>query len=90
MKYLDTVPGKAAITSDVKRHVPNFIGLTSGDRDPSDTRPNEEVWQQVVGNIVSHRNESPENFMNRGLIGYDGKAWSLTPAGEAYLRKHNA
>lgn len=90
MKYLNTCAAKTASTSDVKRHVPDFIDLTSGDREMSDTRPNEELWQQVVGNIVSHRNDSPDNFINRGLIAYDGKNWTLTPAGEAYLSKRNA
>jgi len=90
MKYLDTLPGKTAATSDVKQRIPNFINLSPDDREVSGTRPNEELWQQVVGNIVSHRNDSPENFINRGLIDYDGKNWTLTPAGEAYLRKHNA
>lgn len=89
MKYLDTVPGKSAPTSDVKQHVPNFIHLTPGDHEPSETRPNEELWQQVVGNIVSHRQDSPENFINRGLIAYDAGTLSLTDAGEKYLRKHN-
>lgn len=88
MKYLATLPNKAASTSDIKAHVPNFINLTPDDRDASETRPNEELWQQVVGNIVSHRNESPENFINRGLIEYNGGQWSLTAAGAAYLAKH--
>jgi len=90
MKYLDTLPGKAAPTSDVKRHVPGFIDLTPEDREVSGTRPNEELWQQVVGNIVSHRKDSPDNFVNRGLIDYDGRNWTLTDAGAAFLRKHNA
>lgn len=90
MKYLNTLPGKTASTSDVKQHIPNFIELTLDDREASETRPNEELWQQVVGNIVSHRNESPENFINRGLIDYDGKNWTLTGAGVAYLAKRNA
>ena len=82
MKYLASLPAKSASTSDVKRHIVNFIALTDEDH--------EEVWQQVVGNIVSHRNDSPDNFINRGLIDYNQGIWSLTEAGEAYLHKHNA
>lgn len=87
MKYLATIPSKSATTSDVKQHVPNFITLTPDDQVQSETRDNEQVWQQVVGNIVSHRNDSPENFINRGLIDYNSGVWSLTPAGETYLAK---
>lgn len=87
MKYLETVPGKSATTSEVKKHVPSFISLTPGDQEQSETRDNEQLWQQVVGNIVSHRKDSPENFINRGLIAYDNGVWSLTDAGQRYLDK---
>lgn len=89
MKYLDTLPHKTAKTSDIKNHIPEFINLTPDDREVSETRPNEELWQQVVGNIVSHRQDSPENFINRGLISYDGENWMLTDAGATYLAKRN-
>ncbi|MEI6643024.1 MAG: hypothetical protein WCL10_13375 [Novosphingobium sp.] len=89
MKYLATTPTRSATTAEVKQHVPNFITLTVDDREASETRPNEEVWQQVVGNIVSHRNDSPDNFINRGLISYDAGVWFLTPSGETYLKKRN-
>ena len=90
MKYLATIPNRSATTADVKQHVPNFIALTADDLEASETRPNEQVWQQVVGNIVSHRNDSPENFINWGLIAYDSGVWTLTDAGVAHLKKVNA
>jgi hypothetical protein len=89
-KYLATVPSGTATTGAIKMHVPNFISLTSGDKEPSETRPNEQVWQQVVGNIVSHRKDSPENFINRGLINYERGKMSITEAGRAYLKKRGA
>ena len=89
MKYLATIPSKSATTSDVKKHIPHFIALTPGDQETSETRPNEQLWQQVVGNIVSHRKDSPDNFINRGLIAYDEGIWTLTDAGEAYLKKRS-
>lgn len=90
MKYLATIPSKSAKTSEIKQQVPHFIALTAEDHEVSETRPNEELWQQVVGNIVSHRNDSPDNFINRGLIAYNDGVWSLTDAGEIYLQKRNA
>ncbi len=89
LKYLNTLPDKTAPTSDVKLNIPDFIDLTPEDREISETRPNEELWQQVVGNIVSHRKDSPENFINQGLINYDGKNWTLTESGIAYLTMRN-
>lgn len=89
LKYLATLPNGRARTAEVKSHVSNFIKLTPEDRTASETRPQEELWQQVVGNIVSHRNDSPDNFINRGLIAYDRGYWVLTDAGRAFLAKHN-
>ena len=81
MKFLKTQPKLTATTSAVKKNIPNFIQLTDDDRAQSETRENEELWQQIVGNIVSHRRDSPENAINRGWIDYDGGNWTLTPAG---------
>lgn len=90
MKYLATLPKGTATTATIKRNVSSYITLTNRDREPSGSRPGEQVWQQVVGNIVSHRNDSPENFVNRGLLEYSARKLSLTEAGRAYLKKHNA
>ncbi len=90
MKYLATLPTGAATTTTVKNHVPKYISLTDGDREPSPTRPGEEMWRQVVGNIVSHRALSPENFVNRGLLAYHGRKLILTDSGRTYLEKRNA
>ncbi len=87
MKYLRGITSKSATTSDVKKNVPNFISLTVEDKQTSETRENEQVWQQVVGNIVSHRKDSNSNFINRGLLDYDGKLLSITPEGELFLSK---
>ena len=90
MKYLDTLPNSSATTSEVKANVPHFFDLTDEDRRQSDTRENEELWQQVVGNVVSHRHDSPDNFINRGLIDYHSGMWTLTKAGKKRLSKYNA
>ena len=90
MKYLATLPTATATTATVKKNVPSFIKLTDGDQEPSGSRHGEELWQQVVGNIVSHRYDSPENFVNRGLLAYGARKLSLTEAGRGYLKKLNA
>lgn len=45
--------GEATI-AHLKKRVPEFVKLTDGDQVQSDTRPNEELWEQLVRNIVSH------------------------------------
>lgn len=81
MKFLQGQPDQSAKTSEVKRNIPSYVTLTADDRAQSDTRDNEELWQQIVGNIVSHRHDSPDNAINRGWISYSDGVWTLTPLG---------
>lgn len=89
MKYLYTCPKYTAITSDVKKYVPNYINLTTSDKEPSESRENEEKWEQIVGNIVSHRHDSEGNFINQGYINYNSGKWTLTTSGVNYLKKRS-
>lgn len=51
LRYLASLPsGEASVTS-IKRQMPSFLNLTAEDQAPSGTRPNELVYQQVVGSI---------------------------------------
>ena len=87
LRYLATVPGGEATVTAIKKNVPNFIKLTADDLQPSGTRPNEMVYQQVIGNIVSHRHDSEDNFVNRGLLSYRPRHLKITDAGRNYLKK---
>ena len=87
LRYLAAKPsGEASITA-IKKQMPSLLELTSGDLAPSGTRPNERVYQQVVGNIVSHRKLSSENFVNRGLLSWRPRHLAITDAGRRYLKK---
>jgi hypothetical protein len=52
--YLFDAGGQASI-GQIRRNLPHYIQLTAEDRRRSLTRPGEEVWEQLVRNIVSHR-----------------------------------
>jgi hypothetical protein len=86
LRYLATTPHGEATIAEIKQHIPNFIDLTDGDREPSPTRANEEMWEQQVRNIVSHRT-SPDSFINDGLMSYRPQHLSITDAGRAYLKR---
>jgi hypothetical protein len=87
LRYLASLPsGEASVTS-LKAKMPNLLPLTQGDMEPSGSRPGELVYQQIVGNIVSHRHDSPDNFVNRGLLGYRPRYLSVTDAGRRFLEK---
>jgi hypothetical protein len=87
LRYLDGLPGGEASVTKLKRLMPTLLKLTAGDLELSGTRPNELVYQQVVGNIVSHRHDSAENFINRGLLGRRPRYLNITDAGRHFLKK---
>lgn len=72
--------------ASIKNHIPNFINLTDDDMDDSPTRANEQVWEQQVRNIVSHR-ASYENFIHDGLLEYSPGNLKITDAGRFYLKQ---
>ncbi len=57
--------GEATIAQLVKR-IPDVINLTTADRQPSITREGEELWEQIVRNIVSHK-KSHGNIISEGF-----------------------
>lgn len=67
--YLSSLPNRSATIHQIKRALPNYIVLSPEDREPSTTRNGEELWEQQVRNIVSHR-DSPGNFVYDGKILY--------------------
>lgn len=58
--------GQATI-AELIREIPNRVTLSPEDRAPSPTRPNEEIWEQQVRNITSHKN-SPGNAIYEGRL----------------------
>ena len=58
-------PNHQASIARIKKEVPNFRELGEADLKPSHTRPNECKWQQIIGNVVSHKGAGTSIF-NRG------------------------
>ncbi len=59
-------PNHQASTAEIKRSLPDYRDLSGADLRPSQTRPNEHMWEQIVGNVVSHQNNKTSIF-SRGL-----------------------
>lgn len=85
LKIAAQQPGRAASTAFLKREAANYIDLSPLDRLPSKSRPNEELWQQIVGNVISHHKVRHGPFaMGYAIKQEDGL--SVTEAGMNYLR----
>lgn len=50
-------PNHTATISELRDLIPQYVHLSRADRAKSPTRPNEEVWEQIVRNLVSHKHE---------------------------------
>ncbi|APG61808.1 hypothetical protein LPB140_02005 [Sphingorhabdus lutea] len=74
-RYLFDAGGDARMRQII-RNLPHYIELTPAERRRSKTRPREEMWEQIVRNIVSHRYLA-DNAINRGKLHYRRNHLSL-------------
>ena len=81
----DRSNGEATI-GQLKNGIQEYINLTEGDRQQSDTRPNEELWEQLVRNIVSHKN-AEGNIVAEGLANRPSRGrLRITEAGRLHVK----
>lgn len=86
MQVLAARPNGEATVRTLIRHVPNYVNLTVDDQQPSDTRPNEEMWEQRVRNLKSH-DSTVGNVIAEGFVEYFGWGrYRLTEAGWLRLK----
>src|SRR5260370_40136689 len=78
-------PNREASTTYIKEHIQDYIELTPEDKKPSLTRKNEQMWQQITGNVVSHQ-QSGNSIFNEGLAVRTDDGIRVTESGADYLR----
>jgi hypothetical protein len=78
-------PGHEAATSFIKDQVPKYITFTPHDLKPSTTRNTEQMWRQIVGNVVSHQPSSTSIFQNGYAVRLH-EGIKVTEKGLAYLK----
>lgn len=79
-------PNREASISYIKDHIQDYVELTDIDLKPSLTRPNEQRWQQITGNIVSHQ-QAGTSLFNRGYAERTHDGIRVTDLGIEYLTK---
>lgn len=72
VKVLRSFDDHEASIGEIKERLPEVLNLSKADRARSDTRPSEQVWEQLVRNIVSHRTVKG-NLIQEGVIKYLSK-----------------
>ena len=71
-------------TSDLKEHIWHYTEPDGVNLLPLVDR-NDMVIDQIVRNIISHRNDSSNNIINRGLVSYSSGRLNITAAGRSAL-----
>ena len=79
-------PNGIATTTQIKEEIGKYVDLTPEDLVQSKTRQNEQMYQQIVGNIISHQ-DSQTNIFARGLAVYTGDGIRITQAGLDFLQR---
>lgn len=87
LRIAASFPNREAATSDIKDRVPEYRDLGEADLLPSKTRKNECMWQQIVGNVVSH-DKTTVSIFRQGHAEYlqGKKGIRVTEKGVAYLK----
>ena len=73
-------------TSQLKKHFRAFTAPSGVNLTPLLNR-NDEAIDQIVRNIISHRKDSSNNMIYRGLIDYSDGVLSITSKGIKHLRE---
>ncbi|WP_176342517.1 hypothetical protein [Oceanibaculum nanhaiense] len=82
-------PNGVATFPRMKRDVPNYINLSDEDRQRSITRPNEEIWEQLIRNIKSHY-QTQGNYICEGYLEHVPKSgYRITDEGRRYLKSRS-
>lgn len=85
LKIAASFPNGEVTTSELKDAFPRFRPLVAEDLIPSSTRVNEHKWEQIVGNVISHKNSSTSIF-RKGLAVRTLDGLKITNLGLSLLR----
>ncbi len=86
LRIMNTNPMGIATLAEIKQEIPNLLDLPERDRLRSRTRPNEEIWEQRVRNLISHRGAEGNIFSEGFAVYVEGEPLQITDAGRSYLK----
>lgn len=84
LKIAARCPSHSATTEYIKQQVPQYYPLSPADRRRSLSRRQEEVWQQIVGNVISHQ-KTLSGLFGMGYASRTDDGLSVTKNGLDYL-----
>jgi hypothetical protein len=79
-------PNHRASTTEIKDEVPKYRNLSAADLQPSKTRANEHMWEQIVGNVTGSHKDTSVSIFNRDLAQRTDDGVQVTEKGLKYLK----
>jgi hypothetical protein len=86
LKIASLCENHTASTAFIKKEIHNYVSFSSIDLENSQTRRNEQRWQQVVGNVISHKSSSNSIFQ-QGYAKRTSDGLQVTSNGLNYLKE---
>lgn len=87
MRVADAQANATATFDRCRSAIPNLVILSAANLAPSQTRPGEPMWHQIVRNIKSH-DIAGTNYISQGLLIHRPRiGYQITAAGRAHLRQ---
>ncbi len=87
LRIAATFPNHQATMARIKKEVPNYRDLSEADLKPSLKRPNECMWPQIIGNVVSHEGAGTSIFNRDWAVRIPSrKSIRVTEKGLAHLK----
>lgn len=81
-------PNGTATYQRLKKELPDYLKLSAEDQTQSLTRPNEELWEQLIRNIKSH-SDTPGNIICEGYATHVPRVgYRITDSGRRYLKSN--
>ena len=65
----------------IRQEIPNILPLTQDDLAPSETRPNEPMWHQIMRNVQSHHAQEGNYIFEGYLQHVPREGYRITPLG---------
>ena len=87
LQILASRPSGRASVRILRSSLPNYLTLSAEDRIDSDTRTNEEIWEQQVRNLKSHKKTEGNIFQQGYVVSVGRGVWQVTEAGKRRIAK---
>lgn len=84
LEVLASCPGGTATMRELKERIPNHVNFSREDLKASQTRKGEQMWEQQVRNLVSHRN-TEGNIIAEGYATHSPGRLTITQAGRTHV-----